>query len=194
MKKILLTISAIMLFSLNANALFELRAGYGLASTSGDSITTPTTPVSTTTLETLNGFNLDAIVEIPLFPVGLGIRYEDMSMDAANTLLPALDGKFKRVSAIVNYRLIDFFAYFGFIGTLGLSNEFDVEITGVGTGEWDSSLTYSLGVEGGVSLGLISVGAEVGQLFADMEPTGTTTGSNVDLSGFYAKVLVGVGF
>ena len=59
---------------------------------------------------------------------------------------------------------------------------------------WDSSLTYSVGVEGGVSFGLIMVGAELGYLSANLEDADNLGNVDADLSGIYAKALVGVGF
>ena len=61
---------------------------------------------------------------------------------------------------------------------------------GVAT-KWDANLNYSLGLEGGVNLGLFHVGAEVGKFFGKFTHAGFT---DFDASGVYYKVLVGVGF
>ncbi|MCB0378745.1 MAG: hypothetical protein KDD33_09655 [Bdellovibrionales bacterium] len=189
MKKIILALLAPLLLSLPAHALVELRAGYGI-NTPSDKDVSPGT-----TLETSYGFNLDAIVEIPLVPVGLGLRYENMGFDvkASGTTLQA---DMTRLSAIVNYRIIDLFLYLGPIATLGLSN--DVKYTSGGTEfTYKSDLTYSVGVEGGVSLGLIMLGAEVGYFGGTFEPKSPASivgTPDADTSGIYAKAIVGVGF
>lgn len=185
MKKLLLACMAITLFAAPAHALFELRAGYG--------ITTPAEGTqSGNEVKTMDGFNLDAIAEIPLFPLGLGLRYESMGFTLNNGT--DLDSKFTRVSALVNYRIIDLFAYFGLIGTVGLSNKLAIEVPGFADAEYDASLTYSVGAEAGVSLGLITVGGELGYFVGNMEQTNNPSNPDIDLGGVYAKAIVGIGF
>ncbi len=166
----------------SAHALFELRAGYGVQTPADDN-------VNGSTLTSMAGFNLDAIVELPLLPFGFGLRYENLGSEVEIPLVGTVDSSFERTSLLVNYRIIDLFAYFGLIGTIGFVNDFKVEVPGA-TSELDASLTYSAGVEGGVSLGLIMLGAELGYMVADVDGNGL----EADLSGVYAKALVGVGF
>jgi hypothetical protein len=184
MKKLFLTFVALFFVSLNAQALFELRAGYGVQTPADDQ-------VGANTLTSMGGFNLDAIVELPMVPVGLGLRYENLGSDLEFFGQAVASSTFERTSLIVNYRIIDLFLYFGLIGTLGLVNDYTAEFTGLGETKWDADLTYSVGVEGGVSLGLFMVGAELGYMAANLEANNQP---DVDVSGIYAKALVGVGF
>ncbi len=184
MKKQLLVLAAFFFVASNAQALFELRAGYGVQTPADDE-------VGTANLKSLAGFNLDGIVELPLLPFGFGLRYENMASEVENIpLVGTADASFERTSLLINYRFIDLFAYAGVIGTIGFVNDYKIEIPGA-TSEYDANLTYSVGAEAGVSLGLIMIGGELGYMMADLEGSG---GSEIDLSGVYAKALVGVGF
>ena len=186
MKKLFLIFAAPLLISLNANALFEIRAGYGVQTPGDQDIS------ATQNLSSMSGYNLDAIVEIPMVPVGLGLRYENMGFDFNQSGVP-LESEMQRTSLLVNYRIIDLFLYFGAIGSVGLVNNASVSSPGSAT-EYKSSMTYSIGVEGGLSLGLMQVGAEVGYLGANFEEDTNFSAADLDLSGMYAKILVGVGF
>ena len=93
MKKLILVCLAPLLLSIPAQALVELRAGYGIT-TPADKYYSP--GVGTATLKTVSWFNLDGIVEIPMVPVGLGLRYENMAFDIENLVGGTGDSKFKR--------------------------------------------------------------------------------------------------
>jgi hypothetical protein len=182
MKKYILTSILTLLFVTQAQALFELRAGYG--------VNTPADKdYGVSTLSTMTGFNLDAIAELPMIPFGIGLRYESMGLDL-QTAGTDFTTDMKRTSLIVNYRFIDFFTYLGVIGTIGFTNDVDVKYPG-NTVKYDSNLTYSAGLEGGVSLGLVMIGGELGYLSANFKSSAL---SDLDLSGVYAKAIVGVGF
>jgi hypothetical protein len=181
MKKPISLLFAILMITSSAHALFEVRLGYGVQTPAEDQI-------NANTLSSLGGFNFDGIVELPLLPFGFGLRYESLGSEL-DLGVTTVDTSFERTSLLINYRFIDLFAYFGVIGTIGFVNDFEVEIPNNNT-TYDASLTYSAGVEGGVSLGLFMVGAELGYIVANLESNNT----DADLSGVYAKALVGVGF
>lgn len=181
-----LIFALIMALSWNANALIELRAGYGIQ-----------TPAESSyqgwDVATMSGFNLDAIFEIPVTSFGVGLRYESMGFDLeAGGAARSTD--FTRTALLVNYRLIDTLAYFGFIGSLGFINNLETEISGAADREYDADLTTSIGVEAGVSLGLLTVGGELGYLNAKMKDSNGSNNPDFDASGVYIKALVGVGF
>ncbi len=180
MLKLIFALS-LFLAPLASQALFEIRAGYGTMTPDEDTYLG-------NELDKLNGFNLDFIFEPPLISdMGFGVRYEKLSMDIGNNA----EADLERISALINYRFIDLITYFGLIGTVGISNDFSVEIAGVTDDNYDEKLNYSLGIEGGISLGLIQVGAEIGKFFGEVEDTGNP---DIDISGIYGKVLVGFGF
>ena len=90
-----------------ANAIVELRAGYGIQTPGEDAYTTESLAIA--------GFNLDAIIELPLLPFGFGLRYENMGFDIDNPLLVS-EAKMTRIAALINYRFIDFFPALYFLG------------------------------------------------------------------------------
>ena len=184
MKKQILILCLPLLLTFNANALFELRAGYG--------VNTPSEEPPGVSLKTMAGFNLDALVELPMVPFGFGLRYESLGMDLTVGTTTS-ETAMQRTSILLNYRLLDLFTYFGLIGSIGLVNDYEIKFAGAAA-KYDSSLTYSIGVEGGVSLGMLMVGAELGYLSANFEQTNNPANSDIDLGGIYAKALVGVGF
>jgi hypothetical protein len=180
MKKILVSI-LFLLLPLSSQALFEARVGYGTTKMDDDSY-------GGQELDDMNGFNLDFIFEPPLISdMGFGVRYEKMSMDVG----AGTEADFERISALVNYRFIDLITYFGLIATVGISNDFTTKTAGVTTSNYDPKLNYSFGLEGGISLGLFSIGAEVGKLKGEIENPGSP---DIDISGLYGKVILGVGF
>ena len=187
MKKQFLVFLAIVFVGFNAHSLVELRLGYGVQTPAEDS-------VGTSTLQSMSGINLDAIVDLPMVPFGFGLRYEDMGFDVAQLTGGDLEASFKRTSLLVNYRFIDLFAYLGVIGSLGFVNDMNLQFNGGGEANWDSALTYSVGAEGGFSFGLFMVGAELGYMSANLEDSDNLGNSDADLSGIYAKALVGLSF
>lgn len=179
MKKIFICL--LLLAPLSSQALFELRAGYGTTKMDEDTY-------SGVSVDDMKGYNLDVIFEPPLITdMGFGLRYEKMKFDIGS----GTEAELERISAIINYRFIDFVTYFGLIGTVGLSNDFQTTTGGVTVDDYDPTLNFSAGVEAGVSLGLIQIGAEVGKFFGEVERAGTP---DLDISGLYGKVLVGFGF
>lgn len=175
-----------LLFAMNANAIVELRAGYGIQTPAEENY-------NGSTLKTVSGLNFDAIVELPMIPVGLGLRYEDMSFDVTQGLAD-LDSSLTRTSLLINYRIIDLFAYFGLIGTIGFVNEAEIDLSAVSAGiaKYDSSLTTTIGVEGGVSLGLLMIGAELGYAMGTYSDANSNGNPDLDMDGVYLKALVGV--
>ncbi len=190
MNKHILIIVTTLMMTFNADAIVELRAGYGVNTPADNSVT------STASLSTMSGFNLDGIVELPMVPFGFGLRYESMGMDV-ETASANYASDMERISLLVNYRIIDMFLYFGVIGTIGFSNEVtinNIPTVQVPTGTdltYDADLTYSVGVEGGVTFGLLMIGGELGYNIAKYENTSNDP-SEVDFDGVYAKILVGV--
>jgi hypothetical protein len=183
MKKMIIAVFLI-LAPLSSHALLEVRAGYGTNTLSDDNW------AGVSKIDNGTGFNGDFLFKPPLLTnFGFGIRYEQIKYDGTLLVSPFSKGTFtmKRISALVNYRIIDTFAYVGPIGTIGLNTSVKDD-----SGDTlDDKFNWSAGFEGGVHLGLISVGAEVGKFFGKFSFTGAP---DLDLSGLYGKVIVGFGF
>lgn len=184
MKKFIFVLLLPLLIGQSAQALVQLRAGYGIQTPSEQDY-------NSNPLSTMAGYNLDALVNLPLLPFGFGLRYEDMGFDYTQAG-QEFSSSMQRTSLLVNYRFIDMFLYLGAIGSIGFANSAKLG-TPLGETNYDSSLTYSIGAEGGISLGLIKVGAELGYLSANFEVE-SGTAPEMDLSGVYAKAIVGFGF
>lgn len=177
MKKIVLT-ALLLILPLSSHALIEIRAGYGKTMFDEDNY-------FGAQLDDATGYNLDVIFEPPLLTdLGLGVRYEKMSFDFG-----AGEADWTRIAALINYRIIDFIGYLGVIGTVGISNDFEISGGGLTNSNFDEKLNYTIGIEGGVNLGIFSIGAEVGKMFAKVEPAGLP---DIDLNSTYAKILFGI--
>lgn len=203
MKHLLLCVLALGFFSSQkAHALFDARLTYGLLASKPD-LTALYTGASSNlpTVTPTYGLGADVIVMPPLFPIGFGLRYENMGVDASSNGLE-FKGNYTRTSLLLNYRLIDTLIYLGPIFSYGLSHSGSLKLVQNGTNQSDfssnSMSSYSIGVEAGVKLIGFRVGAEVGyedfRWNSATDSTGNITSSqNINMSGSYAKVMVGIG-
>ena len=191
MFKHIITFVAAFVITTQAQALFEIRAGYGVTTPADDATLDGGGTVG---LSTMTGFNIDGIVYPPLLPFGLGLRYESMGLDLEQSGV-SVGTDLERLSLIINYRLINTLIYVGAIGTIGFSNQATAGFNG-GDVDYEADLTYTIGAEAGASLGLLSVGAELGYAIGtyDSKQPANSLVDEVDLGGVYAKVLVGFGF
>lgn len=147
---------------------------------------------------------VDAIVKVPLIPIGFGLRYETLG-EERKAFAEKADLEASRFSLLLNYRFIDTLVYVGALATYGLSHDMTLKIpTDPEKITSDSSKSYSIGLEGGVKLGLFRLGAEVGQMFMKFDGLKDNTGvkptknglsiNEIDLSGLYYKIILGFGF
>jgi len=200
-----------------AHALVDIRAGYGMSMGSPTQLNNDLdhSISGATGIKALSGLNADVVVNLPLVPIGFGLRYESLS-SSISTTIPGTSASFNtklqndRIALLLNYRIIDTLVYVGPIATYGLVNTskltFDCGSCTPAThlnGKAASASSYSLGVEGGAKLLQFRVGGELGySSYIGKDYTDGSnvyqdyTGSNVkvDLTGVYAKILVGIGF
>ena len=181
MKRIFITILPFLFLSWPAQALLEVAVGYG-----GHSPTD--TSQGDASLKIMHGWNIDAIGEIPMVPVGLGLRYETMGMALNQLAQNSSTTRLNRLSALVNYRLIDMIAYLGFIGTLGLSSKIRGKIFDTMELDYRSPWNFSLGLEGGVNFGFLGLGGELGYNFAKYKSEKSVP-TTLDMNGLYFKVM-----
>lgn len=151
-----------------------------------------------------NYFGADAILILPMMPLGIGLRYES-TKDDKSAFAESVNYSINRLALILNYRIINTGIYLGPIATYGLSNQLNFAIpSDLDTFKSDKSQSYSIGVEGGAKLGLLRLGLELGQstlVFDSIKDiTGVTpvknglTVSKLDFSGTYYKIHFGFGF
>ncbi|MBC7742185.1 MAG: hypothetical protein H7061_08305 [Bdellovibrionaceae bacterium] len=206
MKNIFVKLTFICLFAapVSSMAIVELRASYGgLGSNQSlkDLCTNCTNSSNAPTIVPTTGFGADLIVKIPLVPVGIGARYEGMGLNLNSNGYEA-ELKFTRTALLLNYRLIDTIVHFGPIVSYGLSHTGNLLLKENGITRIDftaSKMTsYTAGLELTVKplvvLPLI-VGAEAGYMGFKWDETTNSIDSskkNVDLSGYYMKVFLGL--
>ncbi len=188
----------------SANALIELKAGYSqfTSAPTGLNDQFPLSPK----IEQLQGLSVDVMANVPLMPVGLGVRYEMLKRNESNgTNTAQVD--WKRTSILINKRFIDTLVYLGPIATISVASDFKYQTTVAGVNsdyKTESAFNATAGVEAGFKLMLIRLGAEVGYLYAPMGELKTSAGVpatngaggkvTFDMSGPYARVTAGLGF
>lgn len=188
------------LFSAPAHAIFEARLTYGLLASKPDLSPLFTGSPSLPTVAPTYGLGADAIVSPPLFPIGFGIRYENMGVEASASGIE-FKANYTRTALLLNYRLIDTLLFLGPILSYGMSHSGEVKAiqNGTETGVFSSNKisSYSIGLEAGVKLIGFHLGAELG--YQDFrwkdatDSTGNVSAQDINMSGSYAKVLLGFG-
>ena len=137
LKLVFLAVSAV---PLSSWALFEARLTYGsltsrqdLSSVCQGSCLSPSgAPAIVPTF----GLGVDAIIKLPLFPMGFGIRTEDMKLSASTSSIGA-EIKYTRTAILINYRFIDTIIHFGPIASFGVSHSGSVNLKENGTTKVD---------------------------------------------------------
>jgi hypothetical protein len=186
-------------------ALFEARLSYGSLA-SGQSFSdicqgSCATPSNAPSVVPTFGLGLDALVSLPMIPLGFGLRTEDMKLKASGAGIDA-DLKFNRTAVLVNYRLIDTIVHFGPIASFGISHSGSMSLNEGGTQVVNlnpSSLSsYSVGLEllaKPLVVIPITIGAEAGYMsfkWGDVTNSVDSTTKNIDMSGSYLKVFLGI--
>ena len=196
---------ALMSAPLSSWALFEARLTYGSLASNQDLSSicqgSCTTPSGAPGIVPTVGLGVDAIVALPMIPIGFGIRTEDMKLSASTSSIDA-EVKFNRTAVLLNYRLIDTIVHFGPIASIGISHTGNMNLKEGGSTKVDltpgSLSSYSLGLELGVKPLIvvpITVGAEAGYMsfkWGDVTNSIDSSVKDVDMSGYYLKVFLGL--
>ncbi len=177
----LIILASTILFASQSFALIELRAGFNFLLQ--DDLD------SSIKLDNLKGFHLDIVVNPPLVPLGVGLRYEQMS-SKGSLGGNVLDVDFDRFSILVNKRWFSTILFVGPIGVIGLKQGVKTKI-GSNKDDYKNGLTFAVGLEAGVKLPMFLAGAEVAYNIGELE---TASGSNFDLKGLQGKIFIGCGF
>lgn len=201
MKKLLLAL--FIAAPVSSFALFEARLTYGLNG-SKDALTEVCNGICTGSVPgmvPLYGLGADAIVKLPLIPIGFGVRYEKLSLTGSTSDMSA-EANFNRTALLLNYRLIDTILHVGPVFTYGLSHSGGIKMNQNGSAlvdyTSDKGESMTLGLEVGVKPLIIlplKVGAEAGitQIkLKDATDTFGNTAKDIDLSGHYIKVFLGL--
>ena len=202
---ILILFMATVLLPISSWALLTARASYGLLTSKQDIAQlcqgSCTAPGSAPGIVPTYGLGLDALVSLPLVPFGFGLRYEKQGLSASAGNIEA-SVNYTRTAILVNYRLIDTIIHFGPIASYGISHSGNFSIKENGVTKVDvtpSSLTsYSVGLELEVKPLIVIpliVGAEAGYMgfkWNNSVNSVDSTSKNIDLSGTYMKVFLGL--
>lgn len=190
---------------LSSWALFEARATLGATQAKPDlqSICNGscTNPGGVADAAYVPSVGIDALVKLPLIPFGFGLRYEGIKLKGDNSTSET-EIKYSRTAILVNYRLIDTIVHFGPIASYGISHTGNMTVKESGSTKIDLSpssvSSYSIGLEVEVKplivLPLI-VGAEAGYMghkWNDVNNVIDNTKKDIDLSGTYIKVFLGL--
>lgn len=205
-KQILSTLFIVTVFiPVSSWALFTARATYGLLTSKQDIVElckgSCTSPSNAPGIIPTYGTGLDALIKLPLIPIGFGLRYEKQGLSTnASNIEASID--YSRTAILVNYRLLDTIIHFGPIASYGISHSgsFTIKEGGVTKVDVTSSkmTSYSLGLELEVKPLIIIpliVGAEVGYMgfkWDDSINSIDSTTKNIDMSGTYMKVFLGL--
>lgn len=185
-----------LIFSPSAEAFIEGRLHFGMHPVAPKDLNN-TINNTKSSIDFLSGFGLDFLIHLPAFPLGFGARYELLGDKAGDSAAEA-NLRIQRVSALAVYRLIDTGLYFGGIGSLGLMHDLRVsypDSSNEAVAKQVTSLTA--GVEGGAHLDVWRFGGELGYQYLvgnDVQKSGSSYTSKIDLSGLYAKIQFGFHF
>lgn len=187
-----------------AQALVELKAAYSMFSTNPSGLNDNF--AGQPKISQMQALSFDIMGNVPLMPVGLGVRHEMFSRKESSGALNS-EVDWKRTSILVNKRIIDTGVYFGPIATVSFASDFKYRSDNGPTRadyKTESTLTATAGLEAGFKLVLLSAGIEAGYLHAPMGNLRDSAGVevvdgggskiNVDLSGTYVRATIGFGF
>ena len=192
---------------LSSWALIEGRLSYGSLA-SGQNLSdvcqgSCTSPGNAPGIVPTYGAGLDVIIKLPIIPVGFGVRTEDMKLSVSGAGIDA-DIKYNRTAVIINYRIIDTIVHFGPIFTYGISHSGNMTLKEGGTTKVDLSpgtvSSYSVGLELLVKPLIVlplTIGAEAGYMnfkWGQVTNSVDNTQKDIDLSGTYVKVFLGLDF
>jgi hypothetical protein len=219
-KALLFCLLSILFLSYGTSALadFQLRAHSGPLNGEPTSFNKAfdSTVTNHPDIEKVSLLGADALYVVPIFPFVFGLRYEQWSAkNSGDIVASSLAGKaevnFKgsRTSLLLGYRLLSLpILYVGLLGHYGISQNMqysrDLTFSGVTTSSTYGvgvGSSYGAGLEAGVTLGGLLVGAEVGYTSLKsntvVDSNGTALRENgndviVDLSGTYMKIMLGL--
>ena len=180
--------------------LLELRLGAGITAADFDDLDKEVGQTnSSVSSDDIQNFNLDLMLNIPVSPINVGVRYEVANQDQSggtigNSDLVEWDLEVNKIMGLVDWRILDNVVYIGPIAGLGYAgSDFDLNVNGTKTDSSLNGVNYLLGLQGGVHISRFIVGAEVGYEGLSLDsPSGLS--SDVDLSGVYGKLMVGLSF
>ncbi|HEX4924463.1 MAG TPA: hypothetical protein VFV50_10265 [Bdellovibrionales bacterium] len=204
MLKRIAALAVLLFLSSPANALVEFHGFAGFAFNDSNSLNRQLSSSGITQIYVTGIYGLDGRLNFPGFPLGLGLRYDWQGIKVSRTETGLEGNEFevssKRLAALANFRFIDKIGYIGLVGTIGIQHSPTAMLKAGGTtSNYDNgkSTSGTIGIEGGLSLGGLRLGAEGGyQDYMVRELRGPSGNANFDINfcGFYGIAHVGFGF
>jgi hypothetical protein len=198
----LLTTLILLTFSNPAHAILEIRGMAGFALMNSESMNSRINDagISTTNVVGVGGY--DGIFRLPGTNLGLGARYDwqGVKMSAAGGSGNEFEISVKRVSALISYRFVDRLGYIGIVGLYGVTHTPWAYLKQSGTvTSYDSGQSSSLSgaFEGGMTVGFITFGAEIGfqsYLVRDLKGPSGQANFDINLGANYYLAILGIRF
>lgn len=178
--------------SVKAGNLLEVRAGAGIVGSDPKDFNEAVKNNVGSGLDSssFDNYNADVFLNIPAFPIGLGLRYERLNDKQSNGGTD-VETSVDNLALLADLRLLDnALFYVGPIVAIGVPTG-DVKVSGDKTSLNKDQISYSLAAEAGLKLGRFILSAEAGYSSLKLKVENDST--KVDLSGFYGKAMVGIG-
>lgn len=178
--------------AVRAESLLEIRGGAGIVASDPKAFNEAVKNDFGDGLDSgdFSNYNVDVFFNIPVLPIGVGIRQEWLN-DSQGNGVDDWEIDVKNLSLLVDLRLLDNdLFYVGPIMAIGYPSG-DLKISGGKSNLDKSQISYSLAGEAGLKLGRFILAAEAGYSSLELEHEDSST--KVDLSGFYGKAMVGIG-
>ena len=180
--------------------ILEIRGGVGMAAADPHSLEDKANAAAAGGLDAgdFQTFNADIFFDLPVIPIGVGVRQEWLNSDSSGPNGSKLDLKAQNLSLLVDWRIIDTLFYVGPIVGIGHPSakiDYNTGTASISDKIKSDELSYSAGVEAGVKFSKFLIGAETGYQSVKLKaPDNSSIKAKVDLSGFYGKVMVGLTF
>ena len=177
--------------------LIELRLGGAITATDPDDLNEQLQSLNLES-NSLSGFNVDVFVNIPLLPIGAGLRYEWASQSESASAGTGFELDVQNLSLLVDWRILDNeLFYVGPLLTLGYPTG-EIKLSDAGNlnqADIDpDQISFALAVEGGLIFKRFIVGAELGYKSLKLEPPGfLQVVPEINMSGFFGRLQLGVG-
>jgi hypothetical protein len=201
--------SIVFMFGSKSEALITARVNYTGAFVNPAELNGSLFAVPSLTHTQLFGLGGDLYLTLPMFPVGLGIRYETLNRNVSNSLLGvqySSELENQRFSVLANYRILDTGLYIGPIASLGVFHisKFKYSNPNSTSYQADNTISFSVGAEAGLKLAGLELGGELGYLYYSAIDYRSDLGGRlqntsfrnmqIDLSGIYLKGQIGYEF
>lgn len=178
--------------------ILEIRGGVGMTAANPNEFEDDVKAASNQSLsaDSFQNYNADVFINIPAIPIGVGLRQEWLNQDQSGNGA-SWDLEAKNTSLLVDWRIIDTGVYVGPIVGAGYPSgdlDFNDGAGSISKQIKKDQMSYFLGAEAGLHLGSFILAAEAGYQSLKLKQDDSAFKTEIDLSGFYGKAMVGISF